>query len=192
MLHSKLLLILVSLVLLGCVGMQENQSPPAAGGSTGQTSGAGQQAAQQPACAILEQHCAYNNISESLVCGSNYDIGGAAVANGSYYWVEKCQEISAKPNRLITLIGPFGSHEEYDEYVAEEENIVSQYRNASGGVNASALAGKLEELQNTPFKGKRRGDYINFLFTANGTYSINNETSMNSVAQRISRSMAGG
>ena len=193
MLHTELLaLLLIPFLFLGCVGMQENQNPATAGAAPEQPSGAVQPAVQEPACAIPEEHCAYDNVSQMLTCGSDYQIGGAAVANGSYYWVDKCQAISAKPNRLITLIGPFENQEEYGEYNAEEENLVAQYRNATGGVNASALVEKLEELQGTPFKGKRRGDYINFLFTANGTYLINNETSADSVAKRLVQSMGGG
>ena len=189
--HSKLLLILASFVLLGCVGMQENQSPATAGTASGQPSGAVQPAVQEPACPVPEEHCAYDNVSQLLTCGSGYQIGGYAVLNGSYYWVDACQAISVKPNHLITLFGPFESEEEYDEYIAEEANLISQYRNATGIVNETALYEDLKELQDSPFRGRRRSDYVNFLFTANGTYAINNETSVDSVAEKISRSMAG-
>jgi len=189
MLHTELLVVLlVPLLLLGCVGMQENQSPANAGTAPEQPSGTGQPAVQEPACPVPEEHCAYNNVSQLLTCGSGYQIGGAAVANGSFYWVEKCQAISAKPDRLITLVGPFESREEYDEYTAEGERAFSELQNASPEAEALSL---FEEVSNMPFKGKRRGDYVFFLYTANGTYLISNETSVESVAQRLSHSMAG-
>ncbi len=180
---------LASFIFFGCVGMQGPQEPATAGTSSDQPSGTAQPAAQEPACAVPEQHCTYDNVSQLLTCGSNYNIGGAAVANGSYYWVDKCQPISAKPNRLITLVGPFESREEFDEYTTEGQIAFSELRNASPEAEALSL---YEDVSNMAFKGKRRGDYIFFLYTANGTYLINNETSVESVAQRISGSMGGG
>lgn len=109
-------------------------------------------------CQVEEEHCTYNEESETLICGSNYLI----VSEGEIYWLEKCQELSLKPKLLIGIEGPFESENEHDEF-------------------SEACGYELEGS----FKNKACQDYVNLLFLEEGTHKIDFDTSRLAVGKAV-------
>ena len=143
--------------------------------------------AQEQECTISEQYCVYDSVSESLRCGSNYTI----TSQGQEYWREKCQEFSIEPNHLISLTGPFESYEEYQEFLAVGEKILAEWRDESASDENVTIEDLQEALDAALFKGRPHDSYVYFLYTKDGTYPINNETSTWDVAEKFAESMGG-
>lgn len=109
-------------------------------------------------CSIEEEHCSYDESTETLSCGSNYLI----LSEGNTYWLEKCQKLSLGSHLLIGISGPFESEDEYDEF-------------------SETCGYKLEGS----FKNKACQDYVNLLYLEEGTHKIDFDTSRIAVGKAV-------
>ena len=201
MFNSKTRMICTALLfiffLLGCIATEEDtpeqpseeapagEAVPPAEEASAESPADTIEPAQEQECTISEQYCAYDSVSKSLKCGSNY----AIVSQGQEYWREKCQEFSIEPNHLISLTGPFESYEEYQEFLAEGEETLAEWINESASDENVTIEDLQEALDAALFKGRPHDSYIYFLYSKDGTYPINNETSTWAVAEKFAESM---